>query len=438
MFGKKPAAPDVSANADRATIEMIDRTQARITFDTTGQIVWANENFCTAMGYELVEIQGQKHRMFCEPSYADSPAYEQFWERLRAGESFSDEFKRITKSGDVIWIMATYAPLFDSKGKVTGVTKLAQDATARKVAFDRIQSALEELGQRNLEQVLELPQEAGLGLIQDQFNAAMRELQNIMQLTQTTFGFLNDEAEDAADTARKTASDTHTYAKQGRDTQGMVSDMTTALTDVAKDVNTTLGSVQKGAQTAGNASTAMSEAKRAVDATQEQVMAMSDINRMIEDVAFQTSLLALNAGIEAARAGEAGTGFSVVAAEIRGLAERSSEASRDIANRIGLITEHFRSVVGNMERSDTNLVELVSHLETATNNMSGIAGGTDEQVSSLQTANARIADLTQLLETLAQESSAVVDATQARLTRLKSASDSMSEWWPRDELAAGG
>jgi methyl-accepting chemotaxis protein len=116
-------------NADR--LSALDRSQAVIEFDVNGTILDANENFLGAMGYRLDEIKGNHHRMFVEPSYAASDEYAQFWRRLSQGEFFSSEFKRFNKSGDEIWIQASYNPLLDESGKPYRVVKFATDITAR-------------------------------------------------------------------------------------------------------------------------------------------------------------------------------------------------------------------------------------------------------------------------------------------------------------------
>lgn len=135
--------------ADLASqIEAIGRTQAVIQFDLTGNILTANDNFLSALGYRLDEIQGQHHGIFVEDSYRTSVEYRQFWERLRSGEAFAGEFKRITKMGQTIWISASYNPIHDASGKLCKVVKFATDVTdlveSRREA-SRIKSAVEQM-----------------------------------------------------------------------------------------------------------------------------------------------------------------------------------------------------------------------------------------------------------------------------------------------------
>ncbi|NYE60220.1 methyl-accepting chemotaxis protein [Duganella sp. 1224] len=107
----------------------LNRVQAVIEFDLEGKILHANENFLRAVGYTLDEVQGRHHAMFCEPEYAASPAYKQFWTNLAAGQFNQGEFKRLAKGGREVWINASYNPIMDADGKPYKVIKFATDIT---------------------------------------------------------------------------------------------------------------------------------------------------------------------------------------------------------------------------------------------------------------------------------------------------------------------
>lgn len=110
----------------------IDRSNAVIEFNLDGTIIHANDNFLNALGYSLNEIVGKHHRIFCEPSYAESLEYKQFWEKLNSGVFDSGEYPRYTKTGEEIWISASYNPIIDENGKVLKVIKFATDITEMK------------------------------------------------------------------------------------------------------------------------------------------------------------------------------------------------------------------------------------------------------------------------------------------------------------------
>ncbi|GAB5520793.1 MAG: PAS domain S-box protein [Rhodothermales bacterium] len=151
-------ATDITAvkeqNAEyEGKVAAIDRSQAVIEFDLNGTILAANDNFLALMGYSLDEIRGQHHRIFCEPNFVESERYSEFWRHLRAGEYFSDEFKRLGKNDEEVWIQATYNPIFDADGRPYKVVKFATDITEAKIlqaeylgramATDRSQAIIE-------------------------------------------------------------------------------------------------------------------------------------------------------------------------------------------------------------------------------------------------------------------------------------------------------
>src|ERR1700760_4230434 len=131
-------ATDITAQKLRSMehagqIAAIGRSQAVIAFNLDGTIVTANENFLKAMGYSLAEIQGKHHGMFVEHSERDSAAYREFWAKLNRGEYLAAEYKRVGKGGKEIWILASYNPILDEKGKPFKVVKFASDVTEQKL-----------------------------------------------------------------------------------------------------------------------------------------------------------------------------------------------------------------------------------------------------------------------------------------------------------------
>lgn len=117
----------------KAKLEALSKSQAIIEFNLDGKILTANDNFLSAMGYRLDEIQGKHHGIFVDPAYRESAEYREFWETLRRGEFQAREFKRFAKGGREIWIQASYNPLLGRNGKPFKVVKFASDITASKL-----------------------------------------------------------------------------------------------------------------------------------------------------------------------------------------------------------------------------------------------------------------------------------------------------------------
>ncbi|MDH4764128.1 PAS domain-containing methyl-accepting chemotaxis protein [Pseudomonas sp. CBMAI 2609] len=118
-------------NEAQSKLEALDQALARIEFDLEGRILTANENFLATVGYSLGEIQGQHHRLFCDPRLINSEEYVDFWRRLNAGELFRGQFKRLGKHSRTVWLEASYNPVYDVTGRLYKIVKYASDITER-------------------------------------------------------------------------------------------------------------------------------------------------------------------------------------------------------------------------------------------------------------------------------------------------------------------
>ncbi|MFC6199042.1 methyl-accepting chemotaxis protein [Ponticaulis profundi] len=140
-------------NVHGLQMQALNRSQAIIEFTPDGTILDANENFLQTLGYSLSEIQGRHHAMFVRPEERESQSYKQFWADLGAGKFQSAAYPRISKTGEEIWIQASYNPIVNRKGQVISVLKIASDITEQKrqsaddqgkmTAIDRAQATIE-------------------------------------------------------------------------------------------------------------------------------------------------------------------------------------------------------------------------------------------------------------------------------------------------------
>lgn len=110
-----------------------------------GDILDANENFCTVLGYDHDEIIGEKHAIFIGPEFANSQGYQDFWTQLRQGHKISETFARVAKGGHTVWIEASYVPITDKNNNVIKVVKFAVDVTKRIEEMAEAQSHLKAL-----------------------------------------------------------------------------------------------------------------------------------------------------------------------------------------------------------------------------------------------------------------------------------------------------
>ena len=146
-----------------------------------------------------------------------------------------------------------------------------------------------------------------------------------------------------------------------------------------------------------------------------------DIISVIDAIAFQTNILALNAAVEAARAGEQGRGFAVVASEVRNLAQRSSQAAREIKELINdsvLKVEAGSQLVGKAGQTMDEIVQSISHV---TQIMTQISDASDEQRTGIEQVNQAIGEMDQVTQqnaALVEQAAAAAESMQEQASRL--------------------
>jgi methyl-accepting chemotaxis protein len=399
----------MKAAENEGKVTAISRTQAVIEFTPSGDILHANQNFLACMGYELSEVVGRHHAIFCEPSFRDSSDYRQFWRSLSEGEPVSAEFKRIGKGGKVVWIQASYNPILDAEGRVFKVVKFATDITERVRAVDEIAGGLTSLAAGDLTCAIDKPFIPGLEKIRVDFNGAISELRNAMRTVgENAEGIAagSGEIQQASDSLAKR---TEQQAAAVEETAAALEEISRTVTDSAKraeEAGSLVAKTRKGAELSGDVVRNAVNAMGQIEASSKEI---SSILGVIDEIAFQTNLLALNAGVEAARAGEAGRGFAVVAQEVRELAQRSATAAREIKALITTSTEQVSrgvSLVGQTGRALEDIVDQVAEINT---NVTAIVEASREQATALR----EVSHAVNTMDQNTQQNAAMVEETTA-------------------------
>lgn len=165
----------------------------------------------------------------------------------------------------------------------------------------------------------------------------------------------------------------------------------------------------------------VADAVSAMDRIKKSSQDVVNIVTVMDDIAFQTNILALNAGVEAARAGSSGKGFAVVASEVRNLAQNSVAAATEIRNLILSSDTQIENGLELVNQTGNALKEIVERVEIISGSMSEIARGTSEQSTGLQEINAGIAELdrvTQQNANMVQQTTIVADSFKKDATSL--------------------
>ena len=235
-------ATDITKTKDRAIedsakLEAISRSQAVIEFNPDGTIIKANENFCGALGYTLSEIVGKHHRIFCDPDYAKTPEYADFWRDLAAGQFSSNEFMRIGKSGQEVWIQAAYNPIMNHRGEVVKVVKFATDVTARMTAISHLATSLRALASGDLTRTLDKPFVPTMEKIRQDFNGVLEELRATMRAVEMNAQSIASSSNEIRSASDDLAKRTERQAASVEETAAALEEITTNVAEATQNAS---------------------------------------------------------------------------------------------------------------------------------------------------------------------------------------------------------
>jgi twitching motility protein PilJ len=210
---------------------------------------------------------------------------------------------------------------------------------ANQAAILRLMNELQTVAEGDLTQQATVTEDI-TGAIADSVNYTVEELRSLVSQVQTTVARVTDTTEQVEQTSTELLAASTEQLREIRDTGESVLQMAGRINDVSAQA-------QQSAQVA----------RQSLQASESGLQEIGEITELIGDITEQTNVLALNAAIQAASAGEAGRGFSVVAEEVQRLAERSGDATRQIAAIVRTIQTDTQDAVAAMERSTQGVVE---------------------------------------------------------------------------------
>ncbi|MEM6928777.1 MAG: methyl-accepting chemotaxis protein, partial [Myxococcota bacterium] len=358
-----------------------------------GTIRTANDNFLATVGYTLGEIQGRHHRMFVDRDYANSEEYAAFWDTLNTGSFASGEFRRVDKSGRDVWIQASYNPIFDRDGNAFKVVKYAVDITARKQALQALEASILALAEGDLTRRVDDIEDKDFVPLRDAMNHSLDQLQTVMRQVKNAAELVTGNTSRVVNGSQQLQ---ERVAQLTGATQGVAATMT-QLTSTLKHNARSSELASKGAtdaqERASQGGDVVQLANQAMLGIEETSQEISEIIGVIDEIAFQTNLVALNAAMEAARAGDHGRGFAVVAGEIRFLARQCSEGADDIKAQIQRSRQRVAEGSRHVKASGEVLDQIVASVTTVNEQITGVETMSHEQALAVEQVEGAIAEI---------------------------------------------
>lgn len=444
---------DVTEQRSNAGIlDALNRGQALIEFSLDGKVMAVNENFCRTMGYSRDEVIGKHHSLFVEADYRRSEEYKDFWKQLGEGKYQAGKFKRLGRGGKTVWLEASYNPIVDKLGRPFKVVKLAEDVTQieeerernekERLAREREQSlvveglatGLAELSAGNLTHRISEPFPGVYENLRQNFNQSITKLQAAMRKIANSADGISSEAAGISSSADNLAMRTEQQAASLEQTAAALEQVTTTVRGTAsasKEASQAVTVARTDAETAQSVMKQTLTAMSQIEASSGQI---GNIISVMEEIAFQTNLLSLNAGVEAARAGDAGRGFAVVATEVRALAQRSAEASREIKELISNSSNHIEAGGRYVRQAGDALGHIAAKVVEINGLVENIAASAQEQSIALSEVNVAVNQMDQFT----QQNAAMVEETTAASHSMNSEAQELARLISEFQVEGGG
>lgn len=283
-----------------------------------------------------------------------------------------------------------------------------------------------------------------LGAIAESFNTMTKELRELLQnVTESTETIASATTEISSSTEQMSAG-AQEQSSQATEVAGAVEEMTKTIVENSKNASLTADTARKARDTAREGSAivrdtidGMKQIAAVVNQSAETVQALGkasdqigEIISVIDDIADQTNLLALNAAIEAARAGEQGRGFAVVADEVRKLAERTTKATKEIAGMIRHIQNETKGAVTSMEEGTQKVtygISLADKAGKALENIVEISQQVTDMVNQIAAASEQQSSASEQISKNIEAISTVTQQTASGIQQIAHSAENLNQ-----------
>ncbi len=431
-----------------AVLNGIDQTQLRIEFNQSGTCSSLNAVAAQRLGLDGDQAEKLTLQSVLSGMQSDAVVSGSIVDSVMNGEPIHGKIDIEARDGTSVVLDGGFVFVGAEDGSIERYILLASDITEAEVKLRATQSAQEQAAQEQKQVVEALGNALQILSVGDlssdittqfpddyeslrqDFNSAVLGLREAVGAVTRNVSSIRSETLEINSAADDLSRRTEKQAATLEETASALDELTTSVRSAAEGADaasTMSANAQSNAEEGGEIAR---QAVTAMDGIKTSSQEISKITSVIDDIAFQTNLLALNAGVEAARAGEAGRGFAVVATEVRALAQRSSEAAREINTLISTSSEQVQEGVDLVDRTGTALASIVSSVADISTRVADIATSARQQSAGLNEINMAMNELDQVT----QQNAAMFEETTAASHALTSETDALASAVERFEL----